>query len=105
MSAPKKYTQFIFDAKENSREVDPYGYLSLLFEIFSDLAELRRQKVLSQHDLAKKSGLTQPTIARIEAGRANPTLMQLIKIAKALDHKIKLEPAEFGPGDYDGYME
>jgi DNA-binding XRE family transcriptional regulator len=105
MPAPKKHTQFIFDDIEDPRKAAPYGFLGMQFEIFKNLAEIRIRKGLTQHDLAKKSDVPQPTIARIEAGRANPNLMLLIKISHALDHKIKLEPAEFAPGDYEGYME
>ena len=105
MPAPKKHTQFIFDDLEDPHKSDRYGYLGLVYEVFKRLAEIRVQKKLSQHDLAQKSGIAQPTIARIEAGRANPTLMQLVKIAKGLRHRISFEPAEFSDGDYEGYLE
>jgi len=105
MPAPKKYTQFIFDSIGDSRTLDQYGHLSLLFEVICQLTELRHQKRLSQHDVAKKSGITQPMLAKIEAGRADPKLMMLVRIARALGHKIKFEPAEFSDGDYEGYLE
>ena len=105
MSAPKKYTQFIFDDLDDPQRAEPYGYLGLCLKVCKNLIDARWKKRLTQHDLAKKSGIAQPTIAKIESGRGNPTLMQLVKIAHALGYKIALEPAEFGPGDFEGYME
>ena len=105
MPAHKKYTQFIFDEMENVNGAETFGYLGMMFEVIKDLTKLRTQIPLSQNDIAEKSGIAQPTITKIEAGRGNPTLMQLIKITKALGYKIKFEPAKFGPGDYEGYME
>ena len=105
MPAPKKYTQFIFDGIDSPNNSNPHGFLSLMFEVFKEMALIRNKKRLSQHDLAKKCGIAQATIAKIEAGRGNPTLLQLTKIAHALGQKITFEPTEFPPGDYEGYLE
>lgn len=43
----------------------------------------------SQRYLAKKSGVIQADICRIETGKANPTLSTLVKIAKALDLDVQ----------------
>jgi DNA-binding XRE family transcriptional regulator len=105
ITPPKKYTDFIFDDLETSKEGGSFGYLSLMFEVFSTLTKAREEKRWSQNDLAKESGLTQPVIARIESGRANPSLSQLVKLCHNLGIKIKLEPFKYGPGDYEGYLE
>jgi len=103
---PKKYTQEIFDDLVKNKTDPSYGDLSLVFEIFRDLTDIRNNiACMSQNDLARKSGIAQSSIARIESGRANPTLMQLVKLARGLDHKIKFEPAKFVPGDYESYKE
>lgn len=54
------------------------------------IAELRKEKELSQVDLALKAGLDKGHIARIELGRYSVGLDTLQKIADALDVKIDL---------------
>ena len=107
----EKETKFIFDNLESSKNPNSFGYLSLMFQVFKVLAESREQKRLSQRDLAKKSGIHYSVIARIESGRGNPTLLQLIRIAHALDMKIKFETMtkkeleDWKDVDMEGYME
>ena len=48
------------------------------------LRELRKQKALSQEDLALKSGLHRTYISDIERGSRNLSLKNIEKIAKAL---------------------
>ena len=48
------------------------------------LRELRKQKNLSQEDLAFKSGLHRTYISDIERGSRNVSLKNIEKIAKAL---------------------
>ena len=51
------------------------------------LRELRKQKGLSQEDLALKSGLHRTYISDIERGSRNLSLKNIEKIAKALGIK------------------
>jgi len=44
----------------------------------------RKGAGLTQRQMAERMGVTQPSIAAIEAGRTNPTLGQLAAIAGAL---------------------
>jgi transcriptional regulator with XRE-family HTH domain len=47
---------------------------------------LRRQQDLTQEQLARRAGLTQPHISEIESGvRVNPTGAVIKKLARALD--------------------
>ncbi len=56
-----------------------------------DLVTLREARGLSQRELARIVGISQPVIARIEAGRAgNLELRTLIKIATALDSEVHI---------------
>ncbi|MES2216242.1 MAG: helix-turn-helix transcriptional regulator [Patescibacteria group bacterium] len=87
----KKYTQFIFDDVRDPDRKDMYGDLGLMYEFFALIPELRRQKRMTQHDLAKKAEISQPLLAKIEAGRANPTIKQLVKIAEGFDCKLTFE--------------
>jgi len=61
--------------------------------IFSEnLLQLRKEKGLSQVDLAKKTGFKQQAISRIEKRENSPTLKTLCVITDVLDVDIKLVP-------------
>ena len=53
-----------------------------------NIAELRAQQNLSQEELAKRVGVSQPSIAQFEAGTKVPRLHVTIKLAKALNVTI-----------------
>ncbi|MDN3690779.1 helix-turn-helix transcriptional regulator [Chryseobacterium tructae] len=62
----------------------------ILKRVGKRIKELRIQKGISQADLVgKMEGNIDPTnISRIEAGRTNPTVITLYRIAEALDIKL-----------------
>ena len=71
----------------------------ILKKVGKRIKEVRIQKGISQADLVgRMSGEIDPTnISRIEAGRTNPTIFTLYRIAEALDVKlvslIDIEPS------------
>lgn len=60
--------------------------------IIDNLIIFRKNKGLSQKDLAKAANLAQPAIARMESKRAVPQLDTLIKVSEALGYTVKLVP-------------
>jgi transcriptional regulator with XRE-family HTH domain len=60
------------------------------YEISAMLLELRRIKKLTQVQLAKRSGIQQADISRMENGNHIPTTSTLLKLMKALDVTIEL---------------
>ena len=52
------------------------------------IAELRKEKGMTQKELAEATGLIQPNIARIENGRYSTSLDTLARIAEALGAKL-----------------
>ncbi len=51
------------------------------------LKELRERRLLTQHMLAERSGVSQVAIARIERNRAEPHFSTIHKLASALSVK------------------
>ena len=60
----------------------------------NDLKQLRRQKGFTQQELAKKAGLSQSLIARIEKGTVDPRLSTIKKISNVLEKTKKVIYAE-----------
>jgi len=61
----------------------------ILVEFGDKVRELRKEKELSQEELADKAGLHRTYIGMIERGEKNITLTNIEKIAKALAISIK----------------
>ncbi len=58
------------------------------FSIASQLMTLRREKKLTQKQLAKASGIPQSEISRIETGDANPTYATLSALAESFGVRV-----------------
>ncbi|MBQ7467093.1 MAG: helix-turn-helix transcriptional regulator [Clostridia bacterium] len=52
------------------------------------LYELRKQSNLTQQQVAKKLGITQPSYIRYEIGNSEPTLENLVKLADLFDVSV-----------------
>lgn len=63
------------------------------------LRELRKERVMTQTDLAEKSGLSWRTVYRIEKGEVTPVFKTINKLA----HGLGVEPGiiQFKPGNTD----
>ncbi len=61
------------------------GYMDTKKLIGKRLKELRKNRLLSQEQLAGKADINSKYLSRIERGRENPTLDMLIKLADALE--------------------
>lgn len=54
------------------------------------LRRVRQDAHLSQRELGQRIGLSQPAVARLEAGSLAPTLATVQRIATALGHDVVL---------------
>lgn len=52
--------------------------------------QYRKELGLTQSELGKRAGISQPNITRFESGNYNPTLEFLVKIAGAMGKKVKV---------------
>ena len=61
------------------------------FELAERVREAREHRGITQSELAKRIGSTQPAIARLEAGGITPSFDTLRRIAVALDLELVVE--------------
>jgi DNA-binding XRE family transcriptional regulator len=54
------------------------------------IGERIRQKI-SQQDLAKRAGVKQPSLARVESGNVMPSLNMLSRLAKAMNASLEIQ--------------
>ena len=52
--------------------------------------QYRKELGLTQSELGKRAGISQPNITRFESGNYNPSLEFLVKIAGAMCKKVKV---------------
>ncbi|MBR4178005.1 MAG: helix-turn-helix transcriptional regulator, partial [Bacilli bacterium] len=71
-----------------TNEYDDTDILNIV--IGYQIKEKRLQKEMSQEELAKKAGIDQSDLSKIERGVLNPSVKMLKKIAKGLGLKLKL---------------
>ncbi len=82
------------DVKDAHRVENPerfdrvYDETRQAYELGVLVREHRLAAGLTQSDLAKRSGMSQPAIARLEAGGAEPTIATLRRIASALNIEL-----------------
>jgi len=67
-----------------------YQELGDEFTLIESIIEKRLAKGFTQAALARKIGTKQSSIARLESGNHNPSLVFLGKIAKALGTKVTI---------------
>jgi len=60
------------------------------YKIISQLIALRKEKKLTQKELAELIGDKQSNISRLESGDYNPTVDKLKKIANCLDSRLDI---------------
>lgn len=67
---------------------ESYGAAKLAFDLGASVRTLREAKCLTQQQLASAAGMTQPAVARFEAGGTVPTIQVLERLAAALDAEL-----------------
>ncbi len=70
----------------------------LFAQIAGQVADRRKERGLSQADLATLVGTTQSAIARLESGGRPPRIDTLLRIANALDADLHIELLDRKPG-------
>ena len=65
-----------------------YEALEEEFVLASAVMDVRNRAGLTQQQLARKMGTTQPVVARLESGRSRPSMRTLEKLADATGSRL-----------------
>lgn len=68
-----------------------YAAAKYAFELGERVRELREERGWSQKELASRTGMSQPAVARFEAGGTTPTLAVLDRMARAFEMNLRIE--------------
>jgi transcriptional regulator with XRE-family HTH domain len=66
-----------------------------LYGVVSQLAALRKERGLTQAQLAERLGRPQSLISAIESGRQSPHVETIVAIARELGHRVRIELDRF----------
>lgn len=67
---------------------EAYLATKLAFDLGASVRELRQARGMTQKELAAAAGMSQPAVARFEAGGTVPTIALLERLAAALDAEL-----------------
>jgi len=81
----ESFARFLEDPEARAE----YDALEPEFALIQQLIDIRNKRGLSQRELAERAGMQQPTIARLESGRA-AGFRTLNRIAEALDARLEV---------------
>lgn len=89
----KNWNKFKQELLKNPATKTEYDKLNVEYKLAADLLRARLKRKLTQTELAKKAGVSQVIIARLESGGTNPTVETVNKVSKALGKRLKLVSA------------
>jgi predicted transcriptional regulator len=67
-----------------------YDEATMAIQVADQVRQLRSAVGISQEELARRAGTTQPMIARLERGDQSPSLRTLERLAKALNADLMI---------------
>jgi ribosome-binding protein aMBF1 (putative translation factor) len=85
------FQEYLAEKLKNPRFKKYYDEYGKQLEIAYQILQLRKQKKMTQAELAKKIGTKQSDIARMESGQQNFTTDTLQKIASTFKRDLKIE--------------
>jgi DNA-binding XRE family transcriptional regulator len=86
----RSYNNFKRKLLKNKEIKKAYQGLDFEFSLIKTLIQRRTEKGLTQKDLASSINMKQSSIARLESGNYNPTVLFLSKILKPLGGRIEI---------------
>jgi ribosome-binding protein aMBF1 (putative translation factor) len=74
-----------------------YDALEEEFVLAGAVIDVRNRAGLTQEELARRMGTTQPVVARLESGRTRPSMRTLERLAEATGSRLLISFAPLDP--------
>lgn len=87
----KTFDEYLEKQLQNEEFRAEYEALAPEREIVMEMMRTRNQQGLSQQELAKKAGIRQSNLSRIETGAVSPTIETLQRIAQGLGKTLIIQ--------------
>lgn len=78
------------DMLKDSALAEEVEHLKPEYELISQIIQIRIEQNITQEELAKRTGIKQSNLSRLESGRYNPSMQFLKKIAKGLGKELSI---------------
>lgn len=84
------FDEFLKESLKDPKLKAEYDRLQPEFALIDAVIQARRQRGLTQAQLAGKIGTKQSVVSRLEIGRANPSVAFLKRLAQALHSRLEI---------------
>lgn len=86
----QNFDEFLEESLKDPKIKAEYDRLQPELVVIEAILKARKEKGMTQKQLAARIGTKQSVISRLEAGHANPSVAFLAKLARALDTHLEI---------------
>lgn len=83
--------EVISDSLKDPEFAEEWDRLEPEYAILSVIVDAREQSGLTQAELARRCGMTQSALSRLETGKSSPTIKTLQQLARGLGKKLEVK--------------
>lgn len=87
----KTFDKYLEEQLKDHEFKEEYKKISPELDIIKAMLDARKLQNLTQEELAKKTGIDQADISKLENGTRNPTINLLKRLAEGLGMDLKIE--------------
>lgn len=87
----KTFDKYLEEQLKDEEFKEEYKKISPELDIIKAMLDARKIQNLTQEELAKKTGIDQADISKLENGTRNPTINLLKRLAEGLGMDLKIE--------------
>ena len=86
-----KFQDFLEEQLQDPDLKKEYDALEPEFAIIQAMIDARKSTGMTQQELAKRTGIAQADISKLENGNANPSIRTLQRLAAGMDMRVIIE--------------